>query len=164
MTAQPKPVERVALQYPTRVCVMSCRILVVEDEIFVATEIEHVIAEMGHQPVGIAADQRTALSLAATTDVALVDLNLEDGPTGAAIGRALSQTHGVTVLFMTANPSQLGTGIPGTLGVLPKPVTDKELRDAVGYAVARRQAQEAAPPRRLQLFDWLDPTPEPTEC
>ncbi len=143
---------------------MSCRILVVEDEIFVATEIEHVIAEMGHQPVGIAADQRTALSLAATTDVALVDLNLEDGPTGAAIGRALSQTHGVTVLFMTANPSQLGTGIPGTLGVLPKPVTDKELRDAVGYAVARRQAQEAAPPRRLQLFDWLDPTPEPTEC
>ncbi|MDB5623243.1 MAG: response regulator [Devosia sp.] len=143
---------------------MNCRILVVEDEIFVATEIEHVIAEMGHQPVGIAADQRTALSLAPSTDVALVDLNLEDGPTGAAIGRILSQMHGITVLFMTANPSQLGAGVPGTLGVLPKPVTDKELRDAVGYAVARRQAREAAPPRRLQLFEWLEPAKEPSTC
>ena len=143
---------------------MSCRILVVEDEIFVATEIEHVISEMGHEPIGIAADQRTALSLGASTDVALVDLNLEDGPTGATIGRVLSQTHGVTVLFMTANPSQLGTGVPGTLGVLPKPVTDKELRDAVRYAVARRQAVDAAPPRRLQLFDWLEPTAQPSNC
>ena len=137
---------------------MTCRILVVEDEIFVATEIEHVIEEMGHLPVGIAADKRSALALAANSDIALVDLNLEDGPTGSAIGQALAQTHGVTVLFMTANPSQLGQGIPGTVGVLPKPVTDRDLRAAVAYAVARREADAEAPlpPRRLQLFNWLD--------
>ncbi len=37
---------------------MSCRIMVVEDEIFVATEIEYIVEELGHQPVGIAADTR----------------------------------------------------------------------------------------------------------
>lgn len=131
---------------------MSCRILVVEDEIFVATEIEHVIEEMGFTPVGIAAEQRSALALAQHADVALVDLNLRDGATGIAIGRTLAQTHGVTVMFMTANPSQLGDGVPGTIGVLPKPVTDRDLREAVSYAVARHLAADAPPPRRLRLF------------
>lgn len=138
---------------------MTRKILVVEDEIFVATEIEHVIEEMGHTPVGIASDERSALALATSAEVALVDLNLQDGPTGIGIGRILAQTHGVTVLFMTANPSQLGKGVPGTVGVLPKPVTDQELRAALAYAVARRDAREATPPRRLQLFDRLEASP-----
>ena len=131
---------------------MTCRILVVEDEIFVAIEIEHVIEEMGFAPVGIAADRRSALALADDVDVALVDLNLQDGPTGANIGRILAQTHGVTVLFMTANPSQLGDGVPGTIGVLAKPVADSDLRAALAYAVARHQMRDAMPPARLQLF------------
>ena len=131
---------------------MKWKVLVVEDEIFVAIEIEHVIEEMGLTPIGIAADERSALSLAEDADVALVDLNLQDGPTGARIGRKLAQ-HGVTVVFMTANPSQLGDGVPGTVGVLPKPVTDRDLRATVAYAVARREAAEAVPPARLRLFE-----------
>lgn len=129
------------------------RILVVEDEIFVAAEIEHLIEDMGFIPAGIASDEPTALALGSRADVALVDLNLQDGPTGIAIGRALSQAHGVTVVFMTANPSQLGDGIAGTVGVLPKPVSEKELRAAVAYAVAYREAEEATPPPRLKLFN-----------
>lgn len=132
---------------------MSCRILVVEDEIFVATEIEHVIDEMGFATVGIAANRKSALELAAQTDVALVDLNLQDGPTGMGIGQVLAEQHGVTVLYMTANPSQLGEGVPGTIGVLPKPVTDSELRAALAFAVARHEALDASPPKRLHLFN-----------
>lgn len=135
---------------------MTCRILVVEDEIFVAAEIEQVITELGHIPAGIAADQRSALALAQKSDVALIDLNLRDGPTGIAIGRILAQTHGVTVVFMTANPSQLGDGVPGALGVLAKPATDAELKETLAFAVAHRQEQEARPPRRLKLFSWDD--------
>jgi len=128
------------------------RILVVEDEIFVAAEIEHVIEEMGLTPAGIAPDERSALALAAQADVALVDLNLQDGPTGIRIGRMLAQTYGVTVLFMTANPGQLGDGVPGTVGVLSKPVTDGDLRAALTYAVARHETVAATPPARLRLF------------
>lgn len=133
------------------------RILVVEDEIFVATEIEHVIEDMGYTAVGIAPDQPAALSLASQAEIALVDLNLQDGPTGLGIGKILAQTHGVTVVFMTANPSQLGEGVPGTVGVLPKPVTERDLRAVVAYAVARREAIEAQPPARLRLFNPLNP-------
>ena len=101
---------------------MSCRVLVVEDEIFVAIEIEGVVQDLGYLPIGIAADSRTALALADQAEVALVDLNLIDGPTGIQVGRTLAD-KGVTVLFMTANPTQLGDGVPGAIGVMPKPVT-----------------------------------------
>jgi AmiR/NasT family two-component response regulator len=39
---------------------MSCKVLVVEDEIFVAIDIESVLQELGHRPLGIAADSRRA--------------------------------------------------------------------------------------------------------
>lgn len=142
---------------------MTHRILVVEDEIFVATEIEHVVEEMGFEPAGIAADERSALALADRTDIALVDLNLQDGPTGMRIGKALAQKHGVTVLFMTANPSQLGDGVPGTVGVMPKPVTDRDLRAAVAYAVARHEEDmDATPPMQLRLFSLPDNSCSPS--
>lgn len=133
---------------------MSYRVLIVEDEFIVATEIEYVVAEMGYEPVGIASDQRSALALASQADVALVDLNLRDGPTGTTIGKILAQTHGVTVVFLTANPAQLGDGVPGTIGVLAKPATDRDIREVVEFAIAKRVAADAKPPRRLKLFGW----------
>lgn len=131
---------------------MNCKILVVEDEIFVAVEIETVVSELGHHPVGIAADAASALTLADEAEVALVDLNLRDGPTGHQIGRTLAEQFGVSVVFITANPSQLGDGVPGTLGVLTKPVMEDDLRQAVTYAVAHRRRMPADPPAGLRLF------------
>lgn len=130
---------------------MSCKVLVVEDEIFVAIELENLLAELGHEPIGIAADAQTALALAPDAELAIVDLNLRDGPTGPSIGRTLAE-RGVTVMFMTANPSQLGQGVPGTIGVMAKPVMDDELREAVAFAVATRAQQAARCPSALQLF------------
>lgn len=131
---------------------MSCRVLVVEDEIFVAIEIEGVVQDLGYLPIGIAADSRTALELADQAEVALVDLNLIDGPTGIQVGRTLAD-KGVTVLFMTANPTQLGDGVPGAIGVMPKPVTGSDLKQAVQFAVSTRLRDgQVMPPRHLRLF------------
>jgi DNA-binding response OmpR family regulator len=129
--------------------------LIVEDEIFIAMEVESVLTDMGHTPVGIAVDTRRAMELAANAEIAIVDFNLRDGPTGMEIGRRLAE-RGVTVLFITANPSQLGDGVPGALGVLAKPVNQNELKAAINFidAVHRREHPlKAEPPRRLKLFD-----------
>jgi CheY-like chemotaxis protein len=141
---------------------MSCKVLVVEDEIFVAIEIESVLQDLGHFPIGIAADSRRAMELAKGADLAFVDLNLVDGPTGIDVGRRLAD-DGVTVLYMTANPAQLGDGVPGTIGVLPKPVNERELRSAVEFAVAVRNRQEGVmPPSRMRLFE-PQPVMKPAE-
>ena len=131
---------------------MGYRVLVVEDEIFIAINIESVIETIGHACVGTAATSRKALELAPGADLAFVDLNLNDGPTGLELGRELAG-RGITVTYMTANPEQLGTGVPGTIGVLSKPVDDNELRQAMEYAIATRRRQAGThPPRRMKLF------------
>lgn len=128
------------------------KVLVVEDEIFVAIELENLLQDLGHEPVGIAAESRKALALGEKAELAFVDINLVDGPTGIEVGKALA-AQGVTVVYMTANPGQLGDGVPGTIGVIPKPLETSEMRQAIEYAAAVRRAETSAvPPRRLRLF------------
>ncbi|HEX8412414.1 MAG TPA: response regulator [Sphingomicrobium sp.] len=132
---------------------MSTRILIVEDEMLVAMELESILEDLGHSPVGIAPDLNAAELFAADRlDLALVDLNLRDGLTGPEIGRRLSE-RGVTVLFITANPRVLGDGIAGTIGVLTKPTDEATVRAAVDYVLqVRSGARHIDPPASLKLF------------
>lgn len=127
-------------------------ILIVEDEVLVAYDMEATLDESGHRCVGIAPDLKTAESFFETAiDLALVDLNLRDGLTGPQIGLKLSAV-GVPVIFITANPAQIGDGVAGTIGVITKPTDDKTLLEAVNYALSRKQGVAAQPPASLQLF------------
>ena len=132
---------------------MSAKILIVEDEMLVAVELEAILEDLGHLPVGIAADLADAEQMCASPiDLALVDLNLRDGLTGPEIGKRLS-ARGVTVLFITANPRQLGDGVAGTIGVLTKPTDAETVRQAVSYALRVRNGDRShRPPATLKLF------------
>tara|TARA_R110002124_G_scaffold99239_2_gene245029 strand:- start:1572 stop:1979 length:408 start_codon:yes stop_codon:yes gene_type:complete len=134
---------------------MTARILIIEDEALVAMELRFVLEDLGHEVVGTAADAKSARALAAETDIdlALVDIHLSDGPTGVALGRELGQDHGVTVLFMTANPGMVRDGVAGTVGVLSKPSDERAVQTSVDYALGRRAGRpvEYAPPE-LHLF------------
>lgn len=132
---------------------MSAKILIVEDEMLVAIELESILEDLGHCPVGIAPDLSSAEEYSEQPiELALVDLNLRDGLTGPEIGRRLS-ARGVIVLFITANPRILGSGIAGTIGVLTKPTDEATVRAAVDFALSRRAgAAQVAPPKALKLF------------
>lgn len=133
---------------------MTAKILIVEDEMLVACEVEAVLGDLGHQVVGIAPDLETAMELAAQPiDLALVDLNLRDGLTGPEIGRRLGEQGHVAVLFVTANPRILGDGIAGAVGVLTKPTDEVAVKAAVDYALRVRAGDRAAvPPQGLRVF------------
>lgn len=133
---------------------MTCRILIVEDQPLIALCLEETVIELGHKPAGMASNKTKALSLGVNADVALVDVNLLDGPTGPEIGRSLAEKD-VSVVFMTANPEQLGDGVPGTLGVIPKPLLDSEMVEAIRYAVDCHENRVADRPRRLVEFAEL---------
>lgn len=132
---------------------MSAKILIVEDEMLVAMELESILQDLGHEPVGIAPDLASAEQLASEAlDLALVDLNLRDGLTGPEIGDRLCR-RGVSVLFITANPRVLGDGIAGAVGVLTKPTDEPTVRAAVDYALkVRSGAQDIEPPAALRTF------------
>ena len=132
---------------------MSASILVVEDEILVALEIESILEQHGYEVLGIASDLAGALAYAdRRIDLALVDLNLRDGLTGPQIGATLAHRHQVGVLFLTANPRLLGEGVSGTIGVLTKPTDEDSLTNAVAFALRRRQGERAEAPPALRCF------------
>ena len=133
---------------------MATNILIVEDEFLIAIEMEEVVLELGHQSAGIADDMPSAMAKASSEiDVALVDINLSDGATGPDIGKRLAAEFGIQVIFVTANPSQLGDGISGTVGALEKPVDISTLKQALDYVLAAGKGKEVDPPTPLRLFD-----------
>lgn len=115
---------------------MSKRVLIVEDEIFVALEIEQVVETAGLAVGAIAADQAAALAAAPYCDIALVDLNLRDGPTGPHIGMALASQYGLRVIYVTANPSQIGEASIAAMGVVAKPFRPQSIRAALELAAS----------------------------
>lgn len=132
---------------------MPTTILIVEDEFLIAVEMEEVVRELGHKSAGIADDMESAMEKAhEMIDVALVDINLADGATGPLIGEKLANNYGIEVIFVTANPAQLGEGISGALGALEKPVDLAIVEQVLDYVIAVRKGEDVKPPRRLRLF------------
>src|ERR687890_86310 len=116
------------------------RILVVEDEILIALELESLLQDLGHDVVGIAASSKDALSLGRELkpDLAFVDIHLADGPTGVDVARYLADEHQVTVLFMTANAKRIPEDFAGAWGVIAKPYTERGVREALAYVMAEQ--------------------------
>lgn len=132
---------------------MTASILIVEDEMLVALEMESILEDHGYRVAGIAVDLESAMAYAdGSIDLALVDLNLRDGLTGPQIGKRLASEHNSGVLFITANPNLLGEGVAGTIGVLTKPTNERSLISAVTFALRRRQGEPAQAPASLRCF------------
>lgn len=129
------------------------RILIVEDEALVAMELGLLIEDMGHEVAGFATDSRMALDpdCAADIDLALVDVHLADGPTGPEVGRRLAD-QGVSVLFITGNPTMINGDGHSAVGVLAKPADERLIETSVAYALSRREGRNMSPPSQLILL------------
>lgn len=115
------------------------RVLIVEDEIFVALDLENILMASGFTVSGIAADRASALLLADESDVALVDVNLRDGPTGPSIAMALARQYGISIVFVTANPAQIGEARNLAVEVVNKPFRAEAIVSSVQRAVREGQ-------------------------
>jgi len=134
----------------------SLRILVVEDEILIALELESLLQDAGHDVVGVATCYQDALRLGQelSPDLAFVDVHLADGPTGIEVSRRLTGDMGVTVLFMTANTKRIPSDFAGASGVIAKPYTERGVREALAYVTAGRS--QGAKPGRTMTFIPFD--------
>jgi CheY-like chemotaxis protein len=107
------------------------RILVVEDEILVAMNIEDMLLELGHEVAGIASRLGPALALAreAAFDAAMLDVNLA-GESSFPVADLLAE-RGLPFLFAT------GYGLQGieeryrSYPVLQKPFRTRDLSRAI---------------------------------
>jgi len=115
--------------------VMRRNVVIVEDEFLVALQLEDILLDSGYQVVASVPDLKSAMAINSSTDVALVDLNLRDGPTGPAIAHMLSERFGARIIYVTANPRQIGDAAPTAVGVVHKPFSREVIEAAVAYAL-----------------------------
>ena len=115
------------------------RILIVEDEMLVAMNLEDMLLDLGHEVAGIASRLEPALSLAAEGqfDLALLDVNLAGSQSFPVA--AILRDRNIPFLFAT------GYGIKGIIEefrsypVLQKPFRAVDLEQALERAVGLLQ-------------------------
>ena len=109
------------------------KVLIVEDEFFIALDAETQVTSLGHVVVGIAvsADQAVALAAREQPDVALMDIRLNGARDGIDAALEIRARYGVESIFVTANtdPATLQRARSiNPLAIIEKPLTVTRLQ------------------------------------
>ena len=125
-------------------------IIIVEDEVLLAMELESEVEAAGHLVVGTATDSREAMAIidAVSPQFAFVDIQLLDGATGIEVGRYLS-AKAIPFVFVSGNLKRIPEDFAGALGAIEKPYTMNGLQNALQFLqsiVDEGHSSQVAPP------------------
>jgi two-component system, response regulator PdtaR len=113
------------------------RILIIEDDLLVATQIETALTEAGFDIVGIATTGEEAIESKEPPDLAVVDINLAGDRDGVDTALELFRLHGIRCIFASAysdHETRQRAEPAAPLGWLQKPYTMPSLTDMVRMA------------------------------
>ncbi len=87
-------------------------VLIIEDETFIAIDLEELVESLGHRVIGIASTHSAAVNLAKAKRPGLIlaDILLADGSSGLEAVNELLASFEVPVVFITAYPERFLTG------------------------------------------------------
>jgi DNA-directed RNA polymerase specialized sigma24 family protein len=87
-------------------------VLIIEDETFIAMDLEGLVESLGHRVLGVARTHSEAIALAKVKRPGLIlaDIQLADGSSGLDAVNELLRQFEVPVIFITAYPERFLTG------------------------------------------------------
>jgi DNA-binding NarL/FixJ family response regulator len=111
-------------------------VMVVEDELLIAMDLEMQVEAMGHRVVATAmeADEAVRKARAERPDVVLMDLRLADGSSGVEAARRLFEGWGIRCVFLSGNldpDTRAGLTAFEPYAMLSKPVLATQLVEAL---------------------------------
>ena len=114
------------------------RIFCIEDNPLLVLHLQAVVEDAGHVFAGSAArfDEVKSAFAAIDFDLALIDFDLSDGPTGGAIAEWLF-ANGRPSLFLTGQDQLAEEYAHVSLGTVSKPVSEDKLRNVLRNVVVR---------------------------
>jgi|SRR5579871_5140552 len=120
------------------------RILVVEDDFLVASDIEMALQGEGFAVAGVAAsaDEAIAMAKSNSPDLAIVDIRLYGPRDGVDAAIVMFRDHGIRCVFATAHADETiraRAAAASPLGWLQKPYTMPLLIDIVRRALAQKR-------------------------
>jgi len=111
-------------------------VLIVEDEMLLAMDIEAMVEDSGHRVLGEAASLKDvqALTNAITPQLAFVDLHLADDSNGLEVSRFIQERWpDALIVFITANVARIPEDFAGAHGVIAKPFSHAGIANAINY-------------------------------
>jgi two-component system, response regulator PdtaR len=132
------------------------RILIVEDEMVIAWDIQSTLENAGHTVIGIAATVVKAMKIAEDNcpDLALVNINLREGRgVGIDFARDLLNKCGAPSIFVSGQLKEARESKDAALGYLGKPWRSGTLLASVDVAHRLINGENPDPvPPELELF------------
>jgi DNA-directed RNA polymerase specialized sigma24 family protein/CheY-like chemotaxis protein len=126
-------------------------VMIIEDEPFIAMDLEGLVEGLGHKVLGVARTHAEAVSLAKAKRPGLIlaDIQLADGSSGLDAVNEMLRTFEVPVIFITAYPERFLTGErPEPAFLIAKPFQPATVSAVVSQALfferkARRSERRA---------------------
>jgi CheY-like chemotaxis protein len=119
-------------------------VLIVEDEILVARDIESKLKKMGHKVCGIASSGQEAIDMCGEfmPSLIMMDITIEGDMDGVQTAEVIEGKFNVPVIFLTAH-SDLGTihraKLTMPFGYIIKPFSQRDLVINIGMALFRHK-------------------------
>ncbi|KAB8039908.1 response regulator [Silvanigrella paludirubra] len=120
----------------------SIKILIVEDEIILAKNLEDTLIEMGYQVVGISDNAMKAIMMffLHEPDLILMDIHLKGEVDGIQTAEKILEQKAVPIVFLTANqdPATFQRAkIEGAFGYILKPFQEREMQIVIDIAISQ---------------------------
>lgn len=113
-------------------------VLIIEDEPFIALDLQQLVGDLGHNIVGIARTHSEAIDLVSQSRPGLIlaDIQLADGSSGLEAVNQILESFSVPVIFVTAYPERFLTGAPPEPAFLvTKPFSVESLKAVISQAL-----------------------------
>ena len=126
-------------------------VLIIEDETFIAMDLEGLVQSLGHRVLGVARTHAEALALCTVhrPGLILADIQLADGSSGLDAVNDLLRSFEVPVIFITAYPERFLTGErPEPAFLIAKPFQPTTVSAVVSQALFFQRNARRTTPRR----------------
>ncbi|MEK6556867.1 MAG: response regulator [Candidatus Margulisiibacteriota bacterium] len=132
------------------------RILIVEDECIIATDIQFSLQSMGYEVLGQASSGLEAIEKASLLepDVVLMDINLKGDMDGITAADHIYQKNSIPVIYLTANSDEQllnRAKHSHAYGYLIKPFDDREMKSMIELTLEKHNFESQV----HRNCDWL---------
>lgn len=111
-------------------------VLIVEDEILLAMDIEAIVEDSGHSVLAEAGGLKDVEALPDDIDpqLAFVDIHLTNGSNGLDVAKVIQERWPeALIIFVTANVAKIPEDFSGAHGVIAKPFSHAGIKHALRY-------------------------------
>jgi signal transduction histidine kinase len=136
------------------------RIMLVEDEVIIARDIQRSLEKLGYVVCAAATsgEEAVAAALAVKPDVILMDIMLQGAMDGVDAAREIRTRLDVPVIYLTAFADDKileRAKLTRPYGYIIKPFEDRELRSTIEMAAYKHRAEEALNKQREKFISVL---------